>query len=331
MSNPPKPNAPADVAADGVSSSRGVEDQTTGPVAVAHASEGPPDTNSGEAPKRPTLVKKAVFIGLGLMGGSLARATRAAFPNASLCGVDREVIVDVALEQGIVDHGADPDGAAELIVGADLVVLCLPVLAVIETLEDLAPVLKDGPVITDTGSTKRHIAEAAGKLGLDRFVGSHPMTGKAAGGLAHADPALLRRATWFICPQASTDPSATRFLRTYIGELGANPVEIDADEHDRAVALTSQLPHLLANTLAETVLDEGAMEAAGGSLRDILKVAGAPHEVWTDSIQTNRAAVSSALRDFSRRLDELADSLDDKRRLRNLFARGRAGRERTRS
>jgi prephenate dehydrogenase len=106
------------------------------------------------------------------------------------------------------------------------------------------------------------------------------------------------------------------------------PVEVDAADHDRDVALTSHVPHLMANVLAEAVLAAGATDAAGGSLRDMLKVAGAPFDVWGDTISTNRVAIRDALDDLVTRLRDVQGALDDKDRLRELFAHGRALRER---
>lgn len=286
------------------------------------------DETAQAAPVRPALVGEVVVFGLGLVGGSVARATRRAFEGTRIVGVDRRVIVDVAREHGVVDEGVPPEEAAEVVARADLVVLCLPVLGIIDTLRALEEPLKARAVITDTGSTKQQVAEAARSLGLTRFIGGHPMAGKAAGGLAHADPDLVAGATWFLCPEPDVDEEALRRLRAWVSELGARPVEIDAAEHDRAVALTSHLPHLVVNALAESVLEAGALDAAGGSLRDLLRVAGAPFDTWGDTIATNRPALDEALGDLIARLSEIRSLLEQRERMRDLFARGRACKER---
>lgn len=280
------------------------------------------------APVRPALAEEVVVFGLGLVGGSVARATRRAFEGTRITGVDRKVIVDVAEEHGVIDRGVTPEEAADVVERADLVVLCLPVLGIVETLTALEEPLKARAVITDTGSTKQRVAEAARGLGLTRFIGGHPMAGKAAGGLAHADPDLIAGATWFLCPEPDGDDEALRLLRTWVTELGARPVEIDAAEHDRAVALTSQVPHVVVNALAESVLEAGALDAAGGSLRELLRVAGAPFDTWGDTLATNRAAIDEALADLIARLGEIRLHLEERERMRDLFARGRACKER---
>lgn len=284
----------------------------------------------GKATLRPLAVRRVAIVGLGLVGGSIAKATRAAFPEVHLFGVDKQGIVDVAKEHGVIDDGAEQENAPDALRAADLVVLSLPVLAIADALRSLKDTLADGPVVTDTGSTKGVIDDVARELSLARFVGSHPMAGKSQGGLAHADEKLFHGATWFLCPGARTEPSATQLLRTFVRSLGAKPVEIEPIEHDRDVALTSHVPHVVANAVAELVLEDAALEAAGGSLRDLLLIAGAPAETWVDTLGTNQSAVKSVLLRLSTRLAEIADDLDDKDRVRALFGRGRACRERVR-
>jgi prephenate dehydrogenase len=298
----------------------------------------PTPAPADEAPLRPLPARRVAFVGLGLMGGSLARATRRAWGGARILGIDKPGIVGAAQDLGIVDEGVSPDEADEVLGGADLVVLSLPVLAIVAALDRWGEAWKEsGAVVTDAGSTKAVIVEAAARRGLGRFVGGHPMAGKSQGGLAHADPDLVRGATWFLCPGHGTDAAALSLLRRFVRDLGARPVEIDAAEHDRAVALTSHVPHVVANALAEAVLDGGALDAAGGSLRDMLKVAGAPFETWGDTLATNAPAVRAALRDLGERLTDIARALDEpsgsedgagRERMRDLFARGRACKER---
>ncbi|MCP4501693.1 MAG: prephenate dehydrogenase/arogenate dehydrogenase family protein [Deltaproteobacteria bacterium] len=288
----------------------------------------PPETE--KAPLRQAGVSHLVIVGLGLVGGSLARATRAAFPQAKISGIDRSVILEVAKDEGFIDDGAETENASSFLGEADLVVICLPVLSIAKFLEEHQEALKEGAVITDVGSTKAGIVQRARELGLDRFVGGHPMAGRPQGGLANADADLVTGATWFLCPTVETDLTAVAFARQWVSQVGALPVEIDAQEHDRQVALTSHLPHMLANALAEVVLEGGSLDAAGGSLKEILRVAGASFDVWGDTLGTNEPAVKDALLRLGNKLLGLAEELDDVDRLRDLFARGRACRERLR-
>lgn len=300
-----------------------VDENTKAPHDVA-------DPSDGAAPLRPRTVERVAIVGLGLVGGSIAKAAREAFRSVHLIGVDKQGIVDAAKDHGIVDEGFEIDGAKDALRAADLVIFSLPVLAIADALSSLADTLRDGPVITDTGSTKGVIDVAAQRHALTRFVGSHPMAGKSQGGLAHADATLFHDATWFLCPGPHTEPFATQLLRTFVRALGAKPVEIDPAEHDRDVALTSHVPHVVANAVAELVLEDAALEAAGGSLRDLLLIAGAPADTWADTLSTNQVAVRAVLTRLSARLLQLADELDDKERVKTLFGRGRACRERVR-
>ncbi len=272
------------------------------------------------------------MVGLGLVGGSVCRAARIAFPGVRVVGVDREGIVAVAKDGGVIDEGvvaSDHDAVAAALRGSDggVVVLALPVLSVVEVMERHAEALRGVPC-TDTGSTKRAVVDAARRLGLGSFVGGHPMAGKSTGGLAHADAQLFDGARWFLCADDGTDLGVIASARAFVRGLGAVPVEIDAADHDRDVALTSHLPHMLANVLAEAVLAAGATDAAGGSLKDIMKVAGAPIDVWGDTVSTNAEAIGDALDDMTARLQTLRAHLHDKERVRELFAHGRALKER---
>ncbi len=295
----------------------------------------PTTTTTDQAPLRDAVAASVLIVGLGLVGGSIARAARAATPPARVTGADRAAIGALARQDGVVDDFVAIDDAAAVdaaIAAADIVVLALPVLSTTAFLQEHADALR-GVIATDTAASKRDVTTTAGRLGLSRFVGGHPMFPRAHGGLASSDGKLLEGARWFLCPDdavdaAPVDAAAFARVRGFIAGLGAVPVEIGADEHDRDVALTSHVPHLLANVLAEAVLEAGAVDAAGASLREILRVAGAPIDVWGDTLQTNRTAIVAALDDVIGRLRGISDDLADRDRVRELFASGRALRER---
>jgi prephenate dehydrogenase len=292
-------------------------------------------STTDQAPLRDAPASTVLVVGLGLVGGSVARAARSATPAARVVGADRAAIGPLAVDDGVVDAFVtlDDDAAVDAaIADADVVVLALPVLSTTAFLEKHASALRD-VVATDTAASKRDVTACATRLGLSRFVGGHPMFPRAHGGLASSDAKLLEGTRWFLCADddasaAPVDAVAFARVRGFIVGLGAVPVEMGAGEHDRDVALTSHVPHLLANVLAEAVLEAGAVDAAGASLRDILRVAGAPIDVWGDTVQTNRAAIVAALDDVIGRLRGISDDLADRDRVRELFASGRALRER---
>ena len=160
---------------------------------------------------------------------------------------------------------------------------------------DAAP---SGCTVTDVGSTKGAVVAAA--AGEARFIGGHPICGSEARGPERATAELFDGATWFLTPSASTEPERYKLLHGFVSSLGSIPVAVDPDAHDRLVAITSHLPHALANVLlnqagAERVEGHEPLAAAGGSLRDMTRVAGANPRIWVDIFLENRVAVAEAL------------------------------------
>jgi prephenate dehydrogenase len=293
------------------------------------------ELTTDQAPLRDAPVSSLLIVGVGLVGGSIARAARATYPGLRLVGTDRGTIGGPAVDGGFVDAfvaADDADAVADAIISAGMVLITLPVLSTIAFVEQHADLLRN-VVATDTAASKRDVTACASRLGLPRFVGGHPMFPRSHGGLASADGRLIEGTRWFLCADDAPDAivveaDAIARVRALLSGLGALPVELGASEHDRDVALTSHVPHLLANVLAEAVLQAGAVDAAGASLRDILRVAGAPFDVWGDTVQTNRAAIAAALDDVIERLRGLSGQLGERDRVRELFASGRALRER---
>jgi prephenate dehydrogenase len=170
-----------------------------------------------------------------------------------------------------------------------------------------------GCTVSDVGSTKGRLVAEVGDN--PQFVGGHPVCGSEARGVANARAELFDGATWFLTPVAATEPAAHRRLHGFVSSLGARPVAIDPDAHDRLVALTSHLPHALANVLvnqagAGKVDGHDPLSAVGGSFRDMTRVAGANPRIWVDIFLDNRAALLDGLREHSRRVDDLTRALE---------------------
>lgn len=243
------------------------------------------------------------IVGLGLLGGSLALDLRALAPAMTITGVARrQATLDEAAAMRadgapVFSHlSCDLDAVRE----ADLVVLCTPVQTILQQLVDLAGRLAPGAVVTDVGSTKRAVMNAASSVlpeGLV-FVGGHPMAGSEQAGLAHARAGLYRGATWALCVPAGAEAAARR-LAALIATVGARPTEIDADSHDDIVALTSHLPHVIAGALANTTLgsayDDLVRPFIAGGFRDTTRIAAAHPAMWRDILLTNRDRVLAAL------------------------------------
>lgn len=193
-----------------------------------------------------------LVVGLGLIGGSLAAARRSGlFARVSGFAQDRKTAA-LALESGLIDAVAlDLKVDAER---ADMVVLAVPVMAIVRLIEDLGQHLRPDAVVTDVGSTKRRIVDALGKLpdGIGA-VGGHPMAGSTASGAVAANPGLFEDASWAVVECARTDAKALNSVEGLVRSLGARPVRMCAEDHDRMVAATRHLPGVLAAALVETV------------------------------------------------------------------------------
>jgi prephenate dehydrogenase len=190
-------------------------------------------------------------------------------------------------------------GDIQAVAAADLVVLCTPIHTIIHQLAQMAPLLAAGTLVTDVGSTKRAIMNAAATvLPPDVFfIGGHPMAGSDRAGLRHARADLYRDATWALCiPDGARAVAGP--LRALVESLGARPLVLDTDTHDQLVALTSHLPHVLAAALANRVLG-GDLDAVwpflAGGFRDTTRIAAANPALWRDILLTNRDNLTASL------------------------------------
>lgn len=239
----------------------------------------------------------------------MARALRERFPHLRLVAIDRDEVIATAEAQALADRRiADRDeaGAAEAFATSDLVFLATPVSAIRRW---LVPALAHSAVVTDCGSTKREISLAARALpGAARFVPGHPMAG-AGGGSAAASGDLFEGRPWVLCPEGS-DPGAFANVKSLVARLGARPVEMTADTHDRAVALTSHAPRLVASALATLVQEEAAFGAAGPAFERLLRGAGGDERVWGDVLASNADELARALRRVTAVLESCAAELD---------------------
>jgi prephenate dehydrogenase len=199
----------------------------------------------------------------------------------------------------------------EAVEDAELAVVAAPVAALPEEVAGVLAASGAQTTVTDVGSTKGAVTSAVTDA---RFIGGHPVCGSEARGAAHANGELFRGATWFLTPVAATDPARYRTLHGFVASLGAVPVAVDPQAHDRLVALTSHLPHALANVLlnqAGTSRIEGhdPLAAAGGSLRDMTRVAGANPRIWVDIFLDNADALGLALAEHRRRVEQVERAL----------------------
>jgi prephenate dehydrogenase len=256
-------------------------------------------------------VQRLAIVGTGLIGASVGLAARRAGVGR-VSGWDPDAAtLAVATERGAVDVAAA--SLEEALEDAELALVAAPV-AVLR--QQIAATLEASPgscTVTDVGSTKSGLcATVADRV---RFIGGHPVCGSEARGPAHASPELFQGATWFLTPVAETAPDRYRVLHGFVASLGAFPVAVDPQAHDRLLALTSHLPHALANLLlnqagATRVNGLEALAAAGGSLKDMTRVAGANPRIWVDIFLDNAEALRAALGEHRRRVEELERALE---------------------
>ncbi len=254
---------------------------------------------------------RVAILGTGLMGASVGLAARRS--GASVAGWDPDgEALSVAHAKGALDEpSATLDDAVR---DADLAVVAAPIAQLPPQVAAVLEATADQTTVTDVGSTKASVVAAAG--GSPRFVGGHPICGSEARGPEHATADLFDGATWFVTPTAQSEPARHRLLHGFVTDLGANPIAIDAEAHDRLVALTSHVPHVLANVVANhagaaRVEGHEPLANAGGSLRDMTRIAGSNPRIWVDIFLDNADAVREALVEHRRRIEQVERALAD--------------------
>lgn len=250
---------------------------------------------------------KIAVVGLGLMGGSLAMALRG--KCCRLLGVDWDPrTLKVADELSIVDRLSDEP--AEILPLADMIILAVPVQSILTYLENLPKLHPGKAVILDLGSTKSVILQAMQAL-PERFdpLGGHPMCGKETSSILNAEPALYQGATFVFTPLPRTSLQARQLAQELATALGAHPLWLDPETHDRWAAFTSHTPYLLANALSACVPGEAAL-LVGPGYRSTARLAGSSVEMMRDILSTNQAFIIDALRRVCQRLDILGKLLE---------------------
>ncbi|MDB5289421.1 MAG: prephenate dehydrogenase [Phycisphaerales bacterium] len=251
------------------------------------------------------------ILGVGLLGGSIGLAARSRLKGCKVVGYGhKRATLDAAIGLGAIDEGYEDLSRA--VRGADLVILCTPVGLFRRLLGEMAPLLSAGTLVTDVGSTKRSIVEAAGKLlpaGV-HFVGSHPMAGSEKRGVEFARADLYEGALCILTPTERTDAGALKSMESFWGMLGMRTCRVSPEEHDRRLAEVSHLPHALAAALV-MMQEEGSTALAGKGFHDMTRIAGGDAGLWRDILMDNRDNVRASIRALRERLDGL-DALLEK-------------------
>jgi len=251
---------------------------------------------------------QVTVIGLGLMGGSLAGALRG--QCRAVVGVDRDgATVETALARGVVDRGTTD--LAEGVAEADVVILATPVRVILDLLDTMGPLLPEGCLLMDLGSTKTEILARMDLLPETvQPLGGHPMCGKETSGIDAADPALYHGQPFILSPLTRTSASALGLGRAVVEAVSARPLLLSPEQHDRVVAAISHLPYLLACGLVGAAEDVAARDAlvwlvAASGFRDTSRLAASDVTMMLDILMTNHEAIAVALEAFDARLHRM--------------------------
>ncbi len=262
------------------------------------------------------MIEQLVVVGVGLIGASFALALKEAGAVRRVIGVGRSrANLERAAALGAIDATA-PD-AASAAAGADFVLVATPVAAMAPVFASLAPRLEPGAVVTDGGSTKRSVIEAA-RAGLGervrQFVPGHPVAGSDESGAAAASVALYRDREVILTPLAENPPAAVARVRAAWQACGARVTEMGAADHDAILAAVSHLPHLLSYALVHDLAARADAAKlfghAGAGFRDVSRLAASSPEMWRDICLANRDALLAELRRYQDSLAGLGAALE---------------------
>jgi prephenate dehydrogenase len=261
-------------------------------------------------------MKRIGFIGLGLIGGSIAKALRKRSSDTELVAYSRtRSTLDQALQMGLIDRACtknDPVFAA-----CDVIFLCAPVSSNMEYLKALSSLISPECIVTDVGSVKQEMVDEAVRCGLSsQFIGGHPMAGSERTGLNNAEDYLLENAYYFLTPAPEVPASAVERLSALVKNIHAIPITVDARTHDYIVASVSHVPHLVAASLVHLVEDRDTKDelmklVAAGGFRDITRIASSSPEMWESICMTNREPIADALTAYIQLLNSVRDRVRD--------------------
>ena len=277
--------------------------------------------------------KKIALIGLGLIAGSMAHATRRAGIDAQIVGTARSADTRaIAREIGLVNQVTET--AVEAVHDADLVVLAVPVGAMEHIAQEIAPHLKPGAIVTDVGSVKGKICETVAPLLPDtvHFIPGHPLAGTEHSGPRSGFAALFDNRWNLLTPMPGTDPASVAALRAYWEALGAKVDIMDPQHHDLVLAVTSHAPHLIAYTMVgvaddlSRVTDSEVIEFSAAGFRDFTRIAASDPTMWRDVFLNNKEATLEILGRFTEELFALQRAIrtEDGDHLHAYFTRTRA-------
>jgi prephenate dehydrogenase len=267
------------------------------------------------------MIKQVTVVGTGLIGGSLALALR--HRGIRVVGSDKKRVLTKAQEIGAIDTGVE--NPARACVGSDVVILAANVGGIIDSIENLGPMLPRNVLLTDVGSTKVEVLKRArsvfGSSAASRFLGGHPMSGKEHSGVENADSSLFSGGAWIFTPEGDELTNLAHEYIELIASLGTRIIHLSAEQHDRLVAWTSHLPQMLSTAFAAVLQDEAELEkkahvtrvqmqeVGGRSLNEMTRIAASPYSMWRDIALTNAANIEDAILKLEQRLTHIRENL----------------------
>lgn len=284
------------------------------------------------------IANKILIIGLGLIGGSLARALKDKRVCAQVLGNSRSIdTVNKAIERGIVDFGNhDLSTLLQQLEKNDVIVIATPTLSVKVILQQLHEAVSRGVIVTDVASVKGSVvqdAQAVFGAVPATFIPGHPIAGSEKSGIDAVNPELFFRHEVILTPLENSDPSAANVVTQLWQAVGADVSLMSVTEHDAVLALTSHLPHMLAYTLVDTLAqrsqNNSVFRYAAGGFKDFTRIAGSDPTMWHDIALANRDALLNGLDDFEQHLQDLRKAIEsgDGEHLRDVFTRAKKARE----
>ncbi|MBJ7538498.1 prephenate dehydrogenase/arogenate dehydrogenase family protein [Marinomonas sp. C1424] len=275
-----------------------------------------------------------MIVGLGMIGGSFAKALKER-GLATLYGVDRrngEVALGVST--GVIDYPAEL--SADYVAKMDVIILATPVRAMESVLSDLKPLLSSTTLLTDVGSTKGSVVEAARRVFGEvptHFIPSHPIAGAEKSGVLAANSLLFEKHMAIVTPLPDSDPVLLDCLHRLWKAVGADVVSMDVEHHDHVLASSSHLPHLLAYTLVDALASsersQDIFKFAAGGFRDFTRIASSDPVMWRDVFMANKEATLATLDHFTDRLADMRTAIEqgDGASMFGVFTRAKSARD----
>ncbi|MGB2693436.1 MAG: prephenate dehydrogenase [Thermodesulfobacteriota bacterium] len=259
---------------------------------------------------------KITVVGLGLIGGSLALALKESKQVKTVVGIDpNDDSIKYAFNNGIINEGSSDIN--EVITDSDIIVISNYVGMIVDTAKSIAKIATDGSIITDVGSVKSSVVSRIETYLPDNlhFVGGHPIAGTENSGVQFADSNLFIDRRCILTPTDKTDFEAKSNVKSMWELVGSHVYEMDPETHDHIFGIVSHLPHVVAYSLINSVLNaqdsEQLMDFAGGGLKDYTRVAASSPEMWTEIFKANKAQLLKAISSFKISLEEIEASIEN--------------------